>query len=149
MSQACPPTRIGLDPGLTVIEASAGTGKTYKITDLVTRLVAERGVPMREIVVVTFTKAATAELKDRIRSRLGEAAQAFEVGTETNRDLQDLVTRCASVPEALQRLKDAQRDFDQALISTIHGFCQRMIDGQGFECSADAGLSLPPAINDT
>ena len=51
-----------LNPGITLLEASAGTGKTHQITNLVVRLVAEHGIPMREILVVTFTKAATAEL---------------------------------------------------------------------------------------
>jgi len=133
---------VGLNPGLTVIEASAGTGKTYQITDLVARLVAERGIPMREIVVVTFTKAATAELKDRTRSRLSEALAALDAGGSTRPDLSAFVRRCAEIPEAAQRLRDAQLDFDQALISTIHGFCQRVIDGQGFECGADVGLQL-------
>jgi exodeoxyribonuclease V beta subunit len=127
---------------MTVIEASAGTGKTYQITDLVTRLVAERGIPMREIVVVTFTRAATAELKDRIRSRLTEGLEAIEASGSSNPDLEAFVHRCVSIPEAADRLRGAQRDFDQALISTIHGFCQRTIDGQGFECGADSGLQL-------
>ena len=56
--------------GRTVIEASAGTGKTFTISTLVTRLIAEEGVPLEEILVVTFTNAATAELRDRVRKRL-------------------------------------------------------------------------------
>ena len=56
--------------GRTVIEASAGTGKTFTIAAVVTRLVAEEGLPLERILVVTFTRAATAELKDRIRRRI-------------------------------------------------------------------------------
>ena len=135
-------TPIGLDPGITVIEASAGTGKTHLITDLVVRLVAERDIPMREIVVVTFTKAATAELKDKIRGRIRDALEALKAGETQRADLQALVTHIQAFPEAQGRLQRAQRDFDQALISTIHGFCQRMIDSEGMACGADVGLEL-------
>ena len=67
-----------LGPGRTVIEASAGTGKTFTITAAVTRLVAEEGLALEEILVVTFTRAATAELKDRVRKRMVETLRALE-----------------------------------------------------------------------
>ena len=59
----------------TLIEASAGTGKTYALSALTVRMVAEHGIPISQILVVTFTRAATAELRDRIRSRLIDAQQ--------------------------------------------------------------------------
>ncbi len=62
--------------GITVIEASAGTGKTYTLTSLVLRFVAE-GIPLSSVLAVTFTKMATGELRDRVRSRLAEAHQAL------------------------------------------------------------------------
>ncbi len=62
--------REPLSEGRTVIEASAGTGKTFAISALVTRLIAEEDVPLEEILVVTFTRAATAELRARVRDRI-------------------------------------------------------------------------------
>ncbi len=70
-----------LDPlpsGRTAVEASAGTGKTYTLASLVVRYVAEAGVPIDEILIVTFTRAAAAELRDRVRSRLIDAVAALK-----------------------------------------------------------------------
>ena len=65
----------------TAIEASAGTGKTYALSGLVVRYVAERGVPIDEILVVTFTRAATAELRERVRSRLVQVLDGLDART--------------------------------------------------------------------
>ena len=64
--------------GATLIEAGAGTGKTYTLASIVLRLIVEQGLGIEEILVVTYTKAATEELKTRVRSRLNEAKLAFE-----------------------------------------------------------------------
>ncbi len=96
--------------GLTVIEASAGTGKTYAIQKLVTRLVRE-GVPMPRMLLMSFTNAAAAELSQRVRAELQEALQSCSPAALGDRLL-------------LQR---ALGEFDRACISTIHGFCQRML----------------------
>jgi len=70
-----------------LIEASAGTGKTYAIAAFYVRFIVERALPADQILVVTFTVAATAELRDRIRRRLTDARRAFEAGTATDRFL--------------------------------------------------------------
>ncbi len=70
--------REPLSEGRTVIEASAGTGKTFAISALVTRLIAEEGLPLEEILVVTFTRAATAELRARVRDRILLTLRALE-----------------------------------------------------------------------
>ena len=75
----------GGDPRLTVIEASAGTGKTHQIVELVVERVVDRGVPIDRILVVTFTKAATAELRDRIRRRLTDASTGADQQAERAR----------------------------------------------------------------
>ena len=75
-----------LQPGMHLLEASAGTGKTYTIAALVLRLVAEQNIPLDEILVVTFTRAATAELRDRIRARLTQALTAFEQDSPDEKD---------------------------------------------------------------
>jgi len=132
-----------LEPGITVLEASAGTGKTYQITNLVVRLVAEAGVTMGQILVVTFTNAATAELRDRIRERLALAARALRKGGSSDKFLDRFVGRAGEEREAwLRAVARAQEEFDQAHISTIHGFCQRMLQQHAFESGADFDLEL-------
>jgi exodeoxyribonuclease V beta subunit len=76
--------RDGLPNGVRVIEASAGTGKTYTLAGLVLRLVAEEGLPIDQILIVTYTNAATAELRDRVWKRLRSALDALESGTATD-----------------------------------------------------------------
>ena len=72
------PVQTELLKGVNLIEASAGTGKTYAIAMLVLRFVVEQGIAIEKLLVVTFTKAATEELKDRVRSRLAEARRALD-----------------------------------------------------------------------
>ena len=67
------PFRLRLDRGINLVEASAGTGKTYAIAMLALRAVAELGIGVDELLIVTFTKAATEELRARIRARLAQA----------------------------------------------------------------------------
>ena len=147
-----PTSAEALSPGITLLEASAGTGKTYNITSLILRLVAEKQLKMGEILVVTFTRAATAELRERIRGRLGEAVIALERaldGTATSHPsptdevLAHLLVGEESVLRLrLRRLRLALESFDQALISTIHGFCQRMLQEHAFEARTDFELEL-------
>ncbi len=102
-----------------VIEASAGTGKTFTITHLVVRLLVEQGIPIEQILLVTFTDKATAELKSRIQQ---------EVQAQLEQPITDEV--------AANRLKQALRDMPQASIYTIHGFCQRVLKEYAFEQGA-------------
>src|SRR4051794_38780254 len=69
-----------LGEGITLIEASAGTGKTYSITGLILRLLLEKNFQIRNILAVTFTEAATQELRDRIRRRLQSALEDLQQG---------------------------------------------------------------------
>lgn len=123
-----------LDPGITVIAASAGTGKTFTLAALVTRLVAELGIPIRRLLLTTYTVAATAELRDRIRARLIQANDAIRSGTTNDEFLAALIPGLPS--EATDRLDAAIRDFDEASIHTIHGFCQRALKELAFETGA-------------
>ncbi|MEN3353074.1 MAG: exodeoxyribonuclease beta subunit, partial [Betaproteobacteria bacterium] len=119
---------------LNLIEANAGTGKTWTITALYVRLLLEAERTVDSILVVTFTEAATAELRDRIRNRLADARAAFE--RESAGDdavMAALLTRVKDRARALLRLTSALRDFDQAPIYTIHGFCQRVLGDSAFE----------------
>lgn len=119
--------------GTNLIEASAGTGKTYTITGLFLRLILEKRLSIDKILVVTFTEAATEELRDKIRNRLREAAEAFASGQTDDNFLGTLIRRENNRKEGLLRLEEAIRDFDEAAIFTIHGFCKRMLHENAFE----------------
>jgi len=122
--------------GTSLVEAGAGTGKTHTIVDLYERLLLERELSVSQILVVTYTVAATAELRDRIRRRL--AAGAEREG------------------ELAERYRQAIRDFDRAAIVSIHGFCQRALrqhafeSGSGFESEllADGSALLEEVAQD-
>lgn len=119
--------------GTNLIEASAGTGKTYAIAGLFLRLILEKNLSVDEILVVTFTVPATEELRDRIRGKLREASEAFSGVQIEDAFLKDLVRRHKDPEAALGSLGEALRAFDQAAIFTIHGFCMRMLHENAFE----------------
>lgn len=123
------PISTRIRPGVSLIEASAGTGKTYTIAMLVLRFVVELDIPINEILVVTFTKAATEELKDRIRNRLADAKRALaNTDAPSDTTIKTWLDRIAMPPELIKRrLELALLDIDQAGIYTIHGFCQRVL----------------------
>ena len=128
-----------------LLEASAGTGKTYQIAGLVLRLVAEYGLRIERILAITFTNAATAELRDRVRKRLSSARIALERGTADRGDgfVEHLLSLAQPSREQMTaHLRIALRDFDLAAISTIHGFSQRMLSELAFESGQDADLEL-------
>ncbi|MEI6858243.1 MAG: exodeoxyribonuclease V subunit beta [Shewanella sp.] len=127
--------------GSRLIEASAGTGKTYTIAGLYVRLLLghdiDRALTCEQILVVTFTNAATGELRDRIRNKIQLAYRHF-IGIKTGDEL--LVSLYNATPEsarplALKRLDLALKSLDQASIFTIHGFCQRILVDMAFESS--------------
>ena len=119
--------------GINLIEASAGTGKTYSITGLFLRLILEKGLLVDQILVVTFTKAATAELKERIRNELLQAKEAFLKGSSKDRFIDCIVNRAENPALCIQMIENAVVDFDKASIFTIHGFCQRTLQENAFE----------------
>ena len=119
--------------GRNLIEASAGTGKTYNIEGLFIRLVLELQLEIDQILVLTFTNAATEELKTRIRNKLVLAREGFAAGGSADPLIDSLIRACADQQAACVRLQEALVDFDQAAIFTIHGFCQRLIHENAFE----------------
>jgi len=133
--------------GSNLIEASAGTGKTYTITGLFLRLLLEKNLAVHQILVVTFTEAATEELKDRIRRKIREAIDAFSTGKSRDSFLDNLVRQHASADKALPPLLEALRTFDEAAIFTIHGFCRRMLHENAFESGSlfDTELVTDPS----
>ncbi len=124
--------------GTHLIEAGAGTGKTYTITGIFLRLIAEKGVTVDQILVVTYTKAATEELKNRIRQRLVAAGRTLDKagpdGVIEDPLLAGMMTEPADQRDVIrQRIRDALVDFDRSAIFTIHGFCQRVLNHFAFE----------------
>ncbi|MBL4911960.1 exodeoxyribonuclease V subunit beta [Shewanella schlegeliana] len=127
--------------GSRLIEASAGTGKTYTIAGLYVRLLLGHGIeaPLtcEQILVVTFTNAATGELRDRIRKKIQLAYRCF-IGLAVDDELINSLYRAtpeASLPIARKRLDLALKSLDEAAIFTIHGFCQRILADMAFESS--------------
>ena len=130
---ACGP----LPSGVTVLEASAGTGKTFTIAALATRYVAE-GLPLEHLLIVTFTRMATSELRDRVRERMVSAEQGLTralLGVDPD-PADDVLHLLAWGPDdEVRRRRDyltrALSDFDAATIATTHGFCQHVLNGLG------------------
>jgi exodeoxyribonuclease V beta subunit len=135
--------RIALN-GVSLIEASAGTGKTYTITSLYLRLVLGHGctaLSPENILVVTFTRAATEELRSRIRARLRQAYLALQ---EKGDDplIETIKSELTDIPDAVQKLKDAQQLMDLASIYTIHGFAQRLLRQNAVESGINGEFEL-------
>jgi exodeoxyribonuclease V beta subunit len=141
-----------LPQGTTVLEASAGTGKTFTIAALATRYVAEGVAELSELMLVTFGRAATSELRDRVRERLVSAERALRDPAAWDPD-DELVTHLADVDDAelarrRARLTRALAEFDAATIATTHGFCQQMLASLGVSGDVDADAVLVPDIAD-
>jgi len=144
-----------LPTGTTLLEASAGTGKTFTIGALVTRYVAEGVATLDEMLVITFGRAASQELRDRVRAHLVEAERAFaavEAGREpvTDSDVlaQLLDVERAEVVVRRRRLRDALAAFDAATIATTHQFCQLVLRSLGVAGDTDAGAELVESLDE-
>jgi exodeoxyribonuclease V beta subunit len=144
--------------GTRLLEAGAGTGKTWTLAALVLRLLLEQQIEIGRILVVTYTRAASGELRGRVRARLVEALAAFEAGRADEPYLQTLVERIGTTgaTAARVRLRLAIESFDEASIFTIHGFCQRALGETAFaaahaferELIADQGELLAAVARD-
>ncbi len=143
-----------LPSGVTVLEASAGTGKTYTIAALTARYVAE-GTPLDRLLLITFTRMATGELRDRVRERLVGCEQALSAilagASDTYGD--PVVTLLASgsaeeVRTRRDRLAHAVADFDAATIATTHGFCQEVLAELGTVGDLDRETAFVEDVSD-
>lgn len=139
-AQTLDPLRLPLT-GERLIEASAGTGKTFTIAALYLRLLLGLGGPaafprllsVEELLVVTFTEAATEELRGRIRSNIHELRIACLRGSSDNPLYASLLDEIPDRQQAASWLLLAERQMDEAAVFTIHGFCQRMLSLNAFE----------------
>ncbi|MBI1310521.1 AAA family ATPase [bacterium] len=154
------PVTISLD-GVHSIEASAGTGKTYTITTLYLRYLLELEQPVDRILVTTFTDAATAELRSRLRERITAARNlvaAFDDGDAAVAGSDDgqllaILDRCGawqtgSREKLIDRLEAALLSFDQAPVFTIHGFCNRVLQELVFETGTRFNVELVSSVDD-
>ncbi len=143
------------ETGVTVLEASAGTGKTYAVAALAARFVAEGIAPLDRLLVITFSRAATQELRDRVRATFVEAAEALRTGepgphptlyaalnTDEGRPLDDLERS-----ERRQRLLDAIANYDAATIATTHEFCHAVLRSLGVAGNSDTAERLQDDIS--
>ncbi|MGH3498119.1 MAG: UvrD-helicase domain-containing protein [Nocardioidaceae bacterium] len=143
-----------LPTGTTILEASAGTGKTFTIAALATRYVAEGLAELHELMVVTFGRAATRELRERVRERVVDTERelADPAAARTSQDdlLRHLTTGVPDEEVALRRkrLTAALADFDAATIATTHGFCQQMLTGLGIAGDFEPDGTFVESVDD-
>jgi exodeoxyribonuclease V beta subunit len=142
-----------LPAGTTVIQASAGTGKTYAIVGLATRVIAEGTADVEQLMLVTFGRAATLELRDRARERFVECARALAVPVAARASRDILIRHLATgtdpeVGERRRRLLRALSDFDAATIVTTHAFCRRMLDGIGLAGDYEPAANFRDNVDD-
>jgi exodeoxyribonuclease V beta subunit len=144
-----------LPRGMTLLEASAGTGKTFTIAALTARYVAEAKRPIDRLLVITFTRMATGELRERVRERLVTAHDGLtgilDGGEPPEND--PVVRLLADVADAERaarrdRLATAIADFDAATIETTHGFCLQVLYGLGTAGDVDREVTLVEDVRD-
>lgn len=134
-----------MEKGVSLIEASAGTGKTYTLCRIVLRLIAEEGIPIDRILAITFTQAATEELIGRIRDLLRDCLrQTVEDEIEETVLKEILKSERVDIDLLRERLRHSIELFDEASISTIHGFCRRCLDLASLETDLSFDASLEP-----
>ena len=139
---------------MTVLEASAGTGKTFAIAALAARYVAE-GTPLDELLLVTFTRMATGELRDRVRERLVSTERGLNralagAALEGSDEVVELLATGdeADVVSRHDRVTRAVSNFDAATIATTHGFCQEVLGGLGVAGDVEPDTSFVEDLGD-
>jgi exodeoxyribonuclease V beta subunit len=135
----------------TVLEASAGTGKTFALAGLVTRYIAEGEATLDQMLLITFGRAATQELRDRVRCQIVDALVAFDDPSVVG-DNQVIAHLLDCSPEEhgnrRRRLRDALASFDAATIATTHQFCQMVLKSLGVAGDTDAGVTLVESLDE-
>lgn len=129
-------SRTVLLQGTNLIEASAGTGKTYSIAILVLRLIVCEKLSIKDILMVTFTKAAVAELEERVRAFVRKAHRAAlhqDIDDSLIRDIVQQQIKAETETAVLERLQQAVLLLDETSVMTIHGFCQQTLTEFAFE----------------
>lgn len=140
--------------GANIIEASAGTGKTFSIAVLVVRLLVEKNIPIDKMLLVTFTEAAAAELKERSIRFIREALQELDNEASSENKIIELVIKNALIDGIkkeviIERLRTALLNIDEAKMCTIHSFCQQTLNEYAFETNQIFGKELKTDISDS
>ena len=143
---ACGP----LPTGTTLLEASAGTGKTHAIGDLVTRYVAEGVARPEQLLVITFGRAASQELRERVRGHLVAAERALARPGRADDPVHRLLATgpVEAVRQRRDRLRAALATYDASTILTTHQFCQFVLTGLGVAGDADPDVELVETLDD-
>jgi exodeoxyribonuclease V beta subunit len=142
-----------LPTGVTVLEASAGTGKTYTIASLAARYVAT-GIPLERLLLVTFTRIATGELRERVRDRLVSVERGLTRALDGVLGREDQLLAllaegsAGEVVERRDRLALAVASFDAATIATTHGFCQEVLGGLGIAGDLEPDVTFVEDLSD-
>jgi exodeoxyribonuclease V beta subunit len=137
-----------LKTGRVVIQASAGTGKTYSLTVLAIRHIAERGLNADQLLIVTFTNAATAELREKTRDQAKETLQSLRTKVQKHSWMSKMLTNEDTRLSAISNLERFLASFDQATISTIHGFCQIVLRRIGLNSPAPKNYEVQSNIDE-
>ena len=145
--------RDPLPSGTTLLEASAGTGKTWTVGALVTRYVAEGEATLDELLIITFGRAASRELRERVREQLVEAERELADPVAASEHDNAVIVLLAEggahvVAQRRERLRAALADFDGATIATTHQFCQLVLRSLGTAGDADANAELVESLDD-
>ncbi len=133
-----------------VLEASAGTGKTFALAGLVTRYLAETDTTLDEMLLITFNRAASRELRERVRSQIFEAVSALEGRVPPGSDLVEHLVRGSDDERVARRarLRDALANFDAATIATTHEFCGSVLKSLGVAADTATGVKLQESLDD-
>ncbi len=134
----------------TVLEASAGTGKTFALAGLVTRYLAETPTTLDQMLLITFSRAASRELRERVRGQIVTAVAALEGNDVEKTDLIEHLLKGSDDERVrkLARLNDALSGFDAATIATTHEFCGLVLKSLGVAGDTDAGVTLVESLDD-
>ena len=131
-----------------LVEASAGTGKTYTIVGIYVRMLVEKDLTVDQILTVTFTKKATAELRERILGRLRDclqAAQSGEIAEQGDEFLMEFKKRFEGDESTIAKLKEAIQNFDDSQVFTIHGFCQKILQEEALTAGTPFEMTVNPS----
>ncbi|GBE66757.1 RecBCD enzyme subunit RecB [Mycobacterium sp. MFM001] len=132
----------------TVLEASAGTGKTFALAGLVTRYLAETDVTLDEMLLITFNRNASRELRERVRGQIVEAVSALEGRAPAGNNLVEHLLSGSDRATRQRRLRDALANFDAATIATTHEFCGRVLRSLGVAGDTAADVKLQESLDD-
>ncbi|SCX25950.1 exodeoxyribonuclease V subunit beta [Mycolicibacterium fluoranthenivorans] len=131
----------------TVLEASAGTGKTFALAGLVTRMVAEGVAALDQMLLITFSRSASQELRERVRAQIVSALAAIDDPERAANELERHI--CATDrPARRLRLHDALAGFDAATIATTHQFCHIVLKSLGVAGDSDSGVTLVESLDE-